>query len=97
MSTNASDGMRTTVEFDNVTKRFGNRDVLRGVHLTVNPGRTLGLVGPNGAGKTTLIKLLLGLAHPTSGEIRVNGRSIAGDDTYRDRRTRSTFECGTER
>jgi Cu-processing system ATP-binding protein len=68
-----------------VTKRFGSRDVLRGIDLTIARGRSLGLIGPNGAGKTTLIKLLLGLAHPTSGDIRVDGRSTAGDDSYRER------------
>jgi Cu-processing system ATP-binding protein len=71
------------IQFDGVTKRFGDREVLRGATLTVERGRTLGLIGPNGAGKTTLIKSLLGLCHPTAGEIRVNGRSIAGDDSYR--------------
>lgn len=71
------------IEFTDVTKRFGAREVLSGATLSVGRGRTLGLIGPNGAGKTTLIKLLLGLAHPTSGEIRVDGRSIAGDESYR--------------
>jgi Cu-processing system ATP-binding protein len=74
------------IEFDAVTKRFGKCEVLRGVTLRAAPGRVMGLVGPNGAGKTTLIKLLLGLAHPTSGEIRVGGVPIAGDDeSYRAR------------
>ena len=45
----------------------------------------MGLVGPNGAGKTTLIKLLLGLAHPTGGDVRVDGVSILGDVAYRTR------------
>jgi len=71
------------IEFRGITKRFGDVDVLRGVDLTISRGRVMGLVGPNGAGKTTLIKLLLGLAHPTSGEVRVAGESIRGDDSYR--------------
>ena len=71
------------IEFRGVTKRFGDVDVLRGVDLTVQRGRVMGLVGPNGAGKTTLIKLLLGLAHAGSGDIRVAGESIRGDDSYR--------------
>jgi len=71
------------IEFDGVTKRFGAAPVLRGVTLCVKRGRVLGLIGPNGAGKTTLIKLLLGLAHPSAGQIRVNGVSIAGDEAYR--------------
>lgn len=71
------------IEFSGITKRFGDFDVLRGVHLSVKRGRVLGIVGPNGSGKTTLIKLLLGLAHPTSGEIRINGVPIGGDESYR--------------
>ena len=71
------------IEFRGVTKRFGAAAVLRGVNLTIERGRVVGLVGPNGAGKTTLIKLLLGLVHPTGGEIRVNGAAVRGDDAYR--------------
>jgi Cu-processing system ATP-binding protein len=73
------------IEFSRVTKRFGRTDVLRGVDLEVPSGRVLGLIGSNGAGKTTLIKLLLGLAHPTSGDIRVAGQSIRDDESYRAR------------
>jgi Cu-processing system ATP-binding protein len=71
------------IEFFGVTKRFGTLDVLRGVDLRVERGRVLGLVGPNGAGKTTLIKMLLRLAHPTSGGIRVGGVMVSDDESYR--------------
>lgn len=71
------------IEFLRVTKRFGATEVLRGVDLRVEPGRVMGLVGPNGAGKTTLIKLLLQLAHVTSGEIRVNEVHVTDGDAYR--------------
>jgi Cu-processing system ATP-binding protein len=71
------------IEFRRVTKSFGKAEVLCGVDLQIDRGRVMGLVGPNGAGKTTLIKMLLGLAHPTSGAIRVNGASVSGDDSYR--------------
>jgi Cu-processing system ATP-binding protein len=71
------------IEFSQITKRFGTAEVLRGIDLRVGRGRIMGLVGPNGAGKTTLIKTLLRLAHPTGGEIHVNGVSIAGGESYR--------------
>jgi Cu-processing system ATP-binding protein len=71
------------IEFSAVTKRFGALEVLRGIDLRVEAGRVMGLIGPNGAGKTTLIKMLLGLAHPTSGTIRVGSTAIADDDAYR--------------
>jgi Cu-processing system ATP-binding protein len=71
------------IEMSGITKRFGRLDVLRGVDLTVTRGRVLGIVGPNGSGKTTLIKLLLGLAHPSSGDVRVDGVSTATGEAYR--------------
>jgi Cu-processing system ATP-binding protein len=73
------------IEFRGVAKSFGPAAVLRGVDVTIERGRVVGLVGPNGAGKTTLIKLLLGLAHPTGGDIRVDGVSIRAGDAYRAR------------
>src|SRR5437868_1931102 len=60
-----------------VVKRYGLRrkhEALRGVSLSVAPGECFGLAGPNGAGKTTLIKLLLGLAQPDEGEVRLFGQ-----------------------
>ena len=66
------------IEISKLTKRFGDHEVLRGVDLTVERGRIMGVVGPNGAGKTTLIKTLLGLCQPTSGDILLDGRSILG-------------------
>ena len=71
------------IEISKLTKRFGDHEVLRGVDLTVDRGRVMGIVGPNGAGKTTLIKTLLGLCQPTSGDILLDGRSIIGHEAYR--------------
>jgi len=56
----------------NVTKSYdGNVIALRDVSLDIHPGELTALLGPNGAGKTTAVKLLLGLAAPTSGIARV--------------------------
>ena len=71
------------IEISKLTKRFGAHEVLRGVDLTIERGRVTGIVGPNGAGKTTLIKMLLGLSHPTSGEIRIDGKLVGDDEHYR--------------
>jgi ABC-2 type transport system ATP-binding protein len=57
-------------------KRFGDRAALESVDLQVPRGTAFGFLGPNGAGKTTLIRLLLGLAKPTAGEIRLLGRTM---------------------
>jgi ABC-2 type transport system ATP-binding protein len=56
-----------------VTKRYDDVCALNNVNLNVHAGELLALLGPNGAGKTTAIKLLLGLAKPTSGSVRVFG------------------------
>ncbi|MEA2353944.1 MAG: type transport system ATP-binding protein [Solirubrobacteraceae bacterium] len=55
-------------------KRFGPRVALESIDLEVPRGTAFGFIGPNGAGKTTLIRLLLGLAEPTSGSMRLLGR-----------------------
>jgi ABC-2 type transport system ATP-binding protein len=61
-------------ELQNVTKRYGPVQALRGVNLAVEPGQLVALLGPNGAGKTTAVKLLLGLLAPTSGQATVFGQ-----------------------
>lgn len=48
-------------------------EAVKGVNLSIRPGEVFGLLGPNGSGKSTTIKMLLGLLHPTAGEIRVFG------------------------
>ncbi|HEY6890947.1 MAG TPA: ATP-binding cassette domain-containing protein, partial [Solirubrobacter sp.] len=63
---------------DGLTKRYGDRDALSGVTLTVRAGSIHGLVGPNGSGKTTLLRSVLRLVRPDAGEIRVLGEDRAG-------------------
>jgi ABC-2 type transport system ATP-binding protein len=58
-----------------VVKRYGERLALDGVSLAIEPGQVTALLGPNGAGKTTAISLLLGLATPQAGAVRVLGGS----------------------
>lgn len=71
-----SGGSEAPVVLDGVTKVFGKLRALDGVSFDVAAGETFGLIGPNGSGKTTLIRLLLGLAHPTAGTIRVLGHTV---------------------
>jgi len=52
-----------------VTKRFDDLEVLRGVTLEVERGEKIGLIGPNGAGKTTLLRIIAGVEAPTSGRV----------------------------
>jgi ABC-2 type transport system ATP-binding protein len=64
------------IHTQNLGKRFGSRAALDGIDLEVPRGCAFGFIGPNGAGKTTLIRLLLGLAEPTSGRMRLLGRDL---------------------
>jgi ABC-2 type transport system ATP-binding protein len=61
------------IEIKDLTKRYGPKVALDRLTLTVEGGQILGFVGPNGAGKTTTIKILVGLARPTSGSALVAG------------------------
>ena len=60
--------------------RGSSVEALRGVDVDVSPGQAFGLLGPNGAGKTTLVKILLGLVHPTAGDIRLMGADAVRPD-----------------
>lgn len=67
------------LELRNVSKSFGPIDVLHDISLKVNAGEVLCLLGDNGAGKSTLIKTLAGVHRPTSGEILMDGVTVAFD------------------
>ena len=71
-------------ELQAVTKRYGEIQALRGVDLLIEPGQLVALLGPNGAGKTTAVKVLLGLASPSSGSASVFGQ----DPRHRSARVR---------
>ncbi len=68
-----------------LTKRYGDRNVVDGVSLSVARGTIFGFLGPNGSGKSTTIKMLCGLVHPTSGSGSVAGHDVAtaGSDVRR--------------
>jgi branched-chain amino acid transport system ATP-binding protein len=63
---------------ERLTKRFGGLAANEDVSFQVEAGEIIGLIGPNGAGKTTVFNSLAGFFQPTSGEIRLDGRSVAG-------------------
>ncbi len=66
------------VEINNVTRRFGDVEALRGVSLTIQPGEFFSLLGPSGCGKTTLLRIIAGLDFPDAGELRLGGKDTLG-------------------
>lgn len=63
------------LELKNISKKYGKATVVDNFSLNVEKGHICGLIGPNGAGKTTIMKMMAGLASPTSGEIGFFGKN----------------------
>jgi len=59
------------IEFENVSKAFGDRLLIDNLSFKIPPGAIVGVIGPNGAGKSTLFKMLAGTEQPTSGNIKI--------------------------
>ena len=68
--------MPPILEVDNLVKKFGDHQAVKGVSFSVEEGEVFGLLGPNGAGKTTTISMLTGLLEPTDGTITVDGMDV---------------------
>ena len=70
--------METIVDIKNLTKEFKGKKAVEDVSFSIQPGEVVAILGPNGAGKSTSILMMLGLLHPTSGEVRysISSRSI---------------------
>lgn len=66
-----------TIEFGDVWKTLGRKEVLRGVTLSVGPGESLVIIGRSGSGKSVLLKHVVGLLQPDRGTVRVSGLDIA--------------------
>ena len=61
------------ISIEHVTKSYGGAPAVDDLSFVVTPGRVTGFLGPNGAGKSTTMKILLGLASPTSGQATIAG------------------------
>ncbi|MEC7264062.1 MAG: ABC transporter ATP-binding protein [Bacteroidota bacterium] len=72
-----------TIEINNLYKKFGKNQVLKGVDLNIGKGHIYAVLGPNGSGKTTLIKSILGMVIPDKGDISILEKSIKKDWRYR--------------
>ncbi len=69
-----------SVEVRALRKSFRGQEVLKGINLKIAPGQIFVIMGPSGSGKSILLKHLIGLAQPDSGEILIQGESIASPD-----------------
>jgi len=68
------------IRIENLYKKFGKLEVLKGVNLTINKGETTAIIGRSGSGKTVLIKHVVGLLKPDKGHIFINGIDITEAD-----------------
>ncbi|MBP2563257.1 NitT/TauT family transport system ATP-binding protein [Neorhizobium galegae] len=75
-STPASGEARIRI-FD-VTLSYGSLQIIGGISLDIAPGETICVIGPSGCGKTTLLRMLAGLARPTSGSVELDGSVLGG-------------------
>ena len=66
------------LHIEGLVHRYGDKTVLHGVDLSVQPGEIVGYLGPNGAGKSTTMKVLTGQMRPTEGSVRVLGIDAEG-------------------
>ncbi len=73
---------RPLLEARDVSEVFGGLKAVSDFNFHINKGELVGLIGPNGAGKTTVFNLFTGVYQPTTGEIRLDGRSLTGKRPY---------------
>jgi lipopolysaccharide export system ATP-binding protein len=71
------------IEAKNLVKKFKERTAVNRVSLRVEKGEIVGLLGPNGAGKTTTFYMIVGLEHPTSGEVYLSDIDITSSPMYK--------------
>lgn len=67
------------IQYKNVRKKIGSKEIIKGITLDIPSGQVFGLLGPNGAGKTTIMKMTVGLSAISEGEISILGYSIQKD------------------
>lgn len=68
--------MSTGLRAANLSKRYGQKEVVHGINLELNPKEVVGLLGPNGAGKTTTFYMLVGIVQPNTGKVSLDGTDL---------------------
>ncbi|MEZ7195611.1 LPS export ABC transporter ATP-binding protein [Pseudodesulfovibrio karagichevae] len=69
-----AEGLRAT----NLSKRYGQKEVVHNINIQLDAREVVGLLGPNGAGKTTTFYMLVGIVQPNTGEVSLGGRVLTG-------------------
>ena len=67
------------LELVDLRKNIRNKEIIKGINLTLGPAEILGFLGPNGSGKTITIRMIVGLIKPTAGYVKICGYSVTGD------------------
>ena len=71
--------MEPIIRIQNLNKTIKGKHIIKNINLDFYPGQITGFLGPNGAGKTTTIRMVTGLMYPTSGDVIIDGVSLASD------------------
>jgi lipopolysaccharide export system ATP-binding protein len=79
----ASNQLLNTLTVMDLHKKFGLKEVVRGVNFSMQNGEVAGLLGPNGAGKTTIFYMIVGFYRPTQGTVTLDGLDITSMPMYR--------------
>lgn len=69
--------MQAIISVKNLSKSYGDKQVLNGINLDIHPGQIIGYIGPNGAGKSTTVKILTGIIRDYEGTVEVNGKALS--------------------
>ena len=73
----------TIIELKNISKNFGEQQVLRGIDLNIYENEFLTLLGPSGCGKTTILRIIGGFEEPSNGQVLVSGKDISKVPPYK--------------
>lgn len=79
MSLRGKEMKKPVVQFKNLYKTIGKKEIIKDLSFDVYPGEVFGFLGPNGAGKTTTIRMMLGLMKMTKGDVIIDGISVRDD------------------
>lgn len=70
--------MDASVELDSITKSYGPTTIIGDTSIHINDGEFVALLGPSGCGKSTILKMIAGLAEPSTGTVRTGQKKVQG-------------------